>query len=79
MIKKLLLLWSQLCNHVDNTSLLRLLLIFYFKLIILLCFPLICIGSGSSYLYGFLDQAWKEGMTKEEAELYDDFDIYFNL
>ncbi|KAK9683947.1 hypothetical protein RND81_10G177000 [Saponaria officinalis] len=25
-------------------------------------------GSGSSYLYGFMDQAWKEGMTKEEAE-----------
>ncbi|CAL5434773.1 unnamed protein product [Camellia sinensis] len=25
-------------------------------------------GSGSSYLYGFFDQAWKEGMTKDEAE-----------
>ncbi|KAI5071222.1 hypothetical protein GOP47_0013473 [Adiantum capillus-veneris] len=25
-------------------------------------------GSGSSYLYGFLDQAWREGMTKDEAE-----------
>jgi 20S proteasome subunit beta 1 len=25
-------------------------------------------GSGSSYLYGFFDQAWKEGMTQEEAE-----------
>lgn len=25
-------------------------------------------GSGSAYLYGFLDQAWKEGMTKDEAE-----------
>ncbi|BBN14238.1 20S proteasome subunit beta 1 [Marchantia polymorpha subsp. ruderalis] len=25
-------------------------------------------GSGSSYLYGFLDQAWKEGMSKQEAE-----------
>ncbi|XP_078438204.1 N-terminal nucleophile aminohydrolases (Ntn hydrolases) superfamily protein [Wolffia australiana] len=25
-------------------------------------------GSGSSYLYGFMDQAWKEGMTKDEAE-----------
>ncbi|XP_078157821.1 proteasome subunit beta type-6 [Carex rostrata] len=25
-------------------------------------------GSGSSYLYGFFDQAWKEGMTHEEAE-----------
>nr|ABK21503.1 unknown [Picea sitchensis] len=25
-------------------------------------------GSGSSYLYGFLDQAWKEGMSKDEAE-----------
>lgn len=25
-------------------------------------------GSGSTYLYGYLDQAWKEGMTKEEAE-----------
>ncbi|KAK4391929.1 Proteasome subunit beta type-6 [Sesamum angolense] len=25
-------------------------------------------GSGSSYLYGFFDQAWKEGMTREEAE-----------
>ncbi|GLJ23429.1 hypothetical protein SUGI_0443420 [Cryptomeria japonica] len=25
-------------------------------------------GSGSSYLYGFLDQAWKEGLSKEEAE-----------
>ncbi|KAM1089179.1 hypothetical protein TB1_016216 [Malus domestica] len=25
-------------------------------------------GSGSSYLYGFFDQAWKEGMTKDEAK-----------
>ncbi|CAM8961315.1 unnamed protein product [Rhodiola kirilowii] len=25
-------------------------------------------GSGSSYLYGFFDQAWKDGLTKEEAE-----------
>ncbi|CAN6464547.1 unnamed protein product [Victoria cruziana] len=25
-------------------------------------------GSGSSYLYGFFDQAWREGMTREEAE-----------
>jgi 20S proteasome subunit beta 1 len=25
-------------------------------------------GSGSSYLYGFFDQEWKEGMTREEAE-----------
>ncbi|XP_078161084.1 proteasome subunit beta type-6-like [Carex rostrata] len=25
-------------------------------------------GSGSSYLYGFFDQAWKERMTREEAE-----------
>ncbi|CAN1164114.1 Proteasome subunit beta type-6 [Linum perenne] len=25
-------------------------------------------GSGSSYLYGFFDQVWKDGMTKEEAE-----------
>ncbi|KAL6977890.1 proteasome chaperone 1 [Sarracenia purpurea var. burkii] len=25
-------------------------------------------GSGSSYLYGFFDQEWKEGMTKDEAE-----------
>ncbi|XP_077238591.1 proteasome subunit beta type-6-like [Tasmannia lanceolata] len=25
-------------------------------------------GSGSSYLYGFLDQAWKGGMSKDEAE-----------
>uniref|UniRef100_A0A6N2M4P4 Proteasome endopeptidase complex n=1 Tax=Salix viminalis TaxID=40686 RepID=A0A6N2M4P4_SALVM len=25
-------------------------------------------GSGSSYLYGFFDQAWKDGMTQEEAE-----------
>lgn len=25
-------------------------------------------GSGSSYLYGFFDQAWREGMTQEEAE-----------
>ncbi|KAL9150377.1 hypothetical protein ABFS82_12G164500 [Erythranthe guttata] len=25
-------------------------------------------GSGSSYLYGFFDQVWKEGMTREEAE-----------
>ncbi|KAF3781011.1 Proteasome subunit beta [Nymphaea thermarum] len=25
-------------------------------------------GSGSSYLYGFFDQAWREGMTKDEAE-----------
>ncbi|XP_068646983.1 proteasome subunit beta type-6-like [Aristolochia californica] len=27
-------------------------------------------GSGSSYLYGFFDQAWKEGMTKDEAEKF---------
>jgi len=26
-------------------------------------------GSGSSYLYGFFDQSWKEGMTEEEAEV----------
>ncbi|PRQ51811.1 putative proteasome endopeptidase complex [Rosa chinensis] len=26
-------------------------------------------GSGSSYLYGFFDQAWREGMTKDEAEV----------
>ncbi|KAL3363062.1 hypothetical protein AABB24_012393, partial [Solanum stoloniferum] len=25
-------------------------------------------GSGSSYLYGFFDQAWREGMSHEEAE-----------
>ncbi|CAN4085013.1 unnamed protein product [Withania somnifera] len=25
-------------------------------------------GSGSSYLYGFFDQAWREGMSQEEAE-----------
>ncbi|GAA0146758.1 protease [Lithospermum erythrorhizon] len=25
-------------------------------------------GSGSSYLYGFFDQAWKGGMSQEEAE-----------
>ncbi|XP_061996658.1 proteasome subunit beta type-6-like [Rosa rugosa] len=25
-------------------------------------------GSGYSYLYGFFDQAWREGMTKDEAE-----------
>ncbi|URE17663.1 hypothetical protein MUK42_11807 [Musa troglodytarum] len=25
-------------------------------------------GSGSAYLYGFFDQAWKEGMSKDEAE-----------
>ena len=30
-----------------------------------LCFS----GSGSSYLYGFFDQEWKEGMTKDEAEV----------
>lgn len=29
-------------------------------------------GSGSSYLYGFFDQAWKEGMTKDEAEVFHD-------
>lgn len=27
-------------------------------------------GSGSSYLYGFFDQAWKEGMSKDEAEVF---------
>lgn len=26
-------------------------------------------GSGSSYLYGFLDQAWKPEMTQKEAEV----------
>ncbi|KAL6124460.1 hypothetical protein ACLB2K_076972 [Fragaria x ananassa] len=25
-------------------------------------------GSGSSYLYGFFDQAWREGMSQEEVE-----------
>ncbi|XP_077216166.1 N-terminal nucleophile aminohydrolases (Ntn hydrolases) superfamily protein [Tasmannia lanceolata] len=25
-------------------------------------------GSGSSYLYGFFDQEWKKGMSKDEAE-----------
>ncbi|PSS36363.1 Proteasome subunit beta type-6 like [Actinidia chinensis var. chinensis] len=25
-------------------------------------------GSGSTYLYGFFDQEWKDGMTKDEAE-----------
>eukprot|EP00249_Psilotum_nudum_P005230 c18683_g1_i1 orf=277-978(+) len=25
-------------------------------------------GSGSTYVYGFLDQAWRDGMNKEEAE-----------
>ncbi|XP_008798167.1 proteasome subunit beta type-6 [Phoenix dactylifera] len=25
-------------------------------------------GSGSSYLYGFFDKEWKEGMSKDEAE-----------
>ncbi|KAF9679858.1 hypothetical protein SADUNF_Sadunf06G0059300 [Salix dunnii] len=28
----------------------------------------VIICSGSTYLYGFFDQAWKEGMTQEEAE-----------
>lgn len=28
-------------------------------------------GSGSTYLYGFFDQEWKEGMTKDEAEVSD--------
>ncbi|KAG6489278.1 hypothetical protein ZIOFF_050547 [Zingiber officinale] len=28
--------------------------------------------SGSSYLYGFFDQAWKEGMSKDEAEINAD-------
>jgi 20S proteasome alpha/beta subunit len=27
-------------------------------------------GSGSSYLYGFLDQAWRPNMSKDEAEVY---------
>lgn len=27
-------------------------------------------GSGSSYLYGFCDQAWKENMTRDEAEKF---------
>ncbi|KAA8522680.1 hypothetical protein F0562_009158 [Nyssa sinensis] len=27
-------------------------------------------GSGSTYLYGFFDQEWKEGMTKDEAEQF---------
>lgn len=27
-------------------------------------------GSGSSYLYGFLDQAWKPNMTHKEAEVW---------
>jgi len=26
-------------------------------------------GSGSSYLYGFLDQAWRPNMNKDEAEV----------
>ncbi|XP_038981323.1 proteasome subunit beta type-6 [Phoenix dactylifera] len=27
-------------------------------------------GSGSTYLYAFFDQAWKEGMSKDEAEKF---------
>jgi 20S proteasome subunit beta 1 len=27
-------------------------------------------GSGSSYLYGFLDQAWRPNMNKDEAERF---------
>ncbi|KAI8540765.1 hypothetical protein RHMOL_Rhmol08G0010600 [Rhododendron molle] len=27
-------------------------------------------GSGSSYLHGFFDQQWKEGMTKDDAERF---------
>jgi len=25
-------------------------------------------GSGSTYIWGYLDSAWREGMTREEAE-----------
>ena len=34
-------------------------------------------GSGSSYLYGFFDQEWREGMTKDEAEVCAM--IFFNV
>ncbi|XP_075509598.1 proteasome subunit beta type-6-like [Primulina tabacum] len=34
----------------------------------LLDLPFTIGGSGSSYLYGFFDQAWKEGMSQSEAE-----------
>ncbi|KAK3217670.1 hypothetical protein Dsin_011640 [Dipteronia sinensis] len=30
--------------------------------------PFVIGGYGSSYLYGFFDRAWKQGMTKQEAE-----------
>ncbi len=29
--------------------------------------PVTCGGSGSTYLYGFLDANYREGMTKEEC------------
>ncbi|KAF3640938.1 Proteasome subunit beta type-6 [Capsicum annuum] len=36
-------------------------------------------GSGSSYLYGFFDQAWREGMSQEEAEIAaEDHDLYLS-
>ena len=39
----------------------------------------VCLGSGSSYLYGFFDQAWKENMTKEEAEVRRFRSLYLHL
>lgn len=37
-------------------------------------------GSGSSYLYGFMDSQYRDGMTQEECEnlvLNGMFDIFF--
>jgi len=36
-------------------------------------------GSGSSYLYGFFDQAWKDGMTQEEAEVCSLTCVFVNM
>jgi len=39
----------------------------------------VCVGSGSSYLYGFFDQAWKDNMTKEEAEVTRFTSLYLHM
>lgn len=63
---------SLLCNHKENLPLECLL-----SESVMPILPCTCsaedvrhfAGSGSSYLYGFLDQAWKQNMTHKEAEV----------
>jgi hypothetical protein len=63
---------SHYCHHAPIIN--RLQLLWYFCLSVLALFLLTwwrrIAGSGSSYLYGFLDQAWHPHMSKDEAERF---------